>query len=175
MRRLYVAPLDVYEAMRHLFSTHLTTHWVGLVNMEQDPKLIAWEAAGKPVAVSTEFLREHPEAVWSEHPDVTALPHPVWHGSQPITYAREMPENQLQGQTGIKTRLVKRLPSLLATHMAPASWGSSLTGEDEANIYRDGVDDLVQSGLGLTEEHTVLDVHRVLAAVHPGFRLRALR
>jgi hypothetical protein len=176
MRRLYVVPKSVYLEHRQLFSTHQTSHWLGLVPSSESAAMTAWKAAGEHVVVSTEFLSEGPQETWESHPLVTVLPHPIWHGKEPITVARSLPENVSNVRCGQTTTQNASLPMGLGgvgAHGEASGQGNTPEGEEKVVI--DGIDHLVGAGFGVMAADTVIQVHQKLAAVHPAFRLRPLR
>lgn len=162
MRRLYVLPKEVHDSHAEVYSTHLTTHWLALCPTGLKDDVDAWRAAGSPVVVSTEFLGEFNQDRYECHPLVTVMPHPIWYGKEPITVARELPENasnELWGQSITLQRGV-----VARNRTATPSIGQS-----------DGIDHLVDAGLGVGHSHTIVQAHRVLSGTHPGFRLSSIK
>lgn len=84
MRRLYIAPMSVYERYRGTFSTHMTTHYLPLYDPSIDGAESAWAAAGSHVVVSTEHVDESAQELWENDPHVTTLPDPVFDGTMPV-------------------------------------------------------------------------------------------
>ena len=94
MRSLYIATMAAYEAHRPEFSTHKTTHWMALYDPTVPGDEQRWEAAGKPVAVSTEHKDEGVQDRWEANPEVHVLPDPVFEGLKPIAESGKMLANR---------------------------------------------------------------------------------
>lgn len=175
MRRLYVVAMAVMQEHRQLFPTHLTTHWLSLYDPATPGDRDRWVSAGSPVVVSTEFTKEWPESKWEDHPAVTVLPHPVWYGHEPLTVARLMPENMTGGQAISEKLISTPVNRGIGALREAAGQGNIQNGEEEAKIGHDGIDHLTNSGLGILPTDSVVILHRKLAVLHPGFRLRAIK
>lgn len=181
MKRLYVAPLDVFleHAKMGVFPALMTTHWMALMDPALEGDQARWEADGKPVVLVTEIASESAQDTWENHPRVTVLPDPVFDGSAPISDATEMPENT--NTLKMAVRPVRRMASAahgltMAASVAPAGWGSSQDEPVEAPVQDvcEGVASLVApTNLGVELTDTVVDVHKKLALVHPAFKLRS--
>ena len=176
MRRLYVLPLETHHALHGLYPASPETHWLALCPSSSQADLDVWSGKGCPVVVSTAIRHEASLDALEEPPLVTVLTHPVWQSDSPITLARKLTvnANNLRWGSNVSTGCpgIARNGTLLPSVALP-SWGSSLEGEE--TVETDGIDHLLNAGLGIAAMHTVLDVQRILAARHPAFKAREFR